>query len=424
MLTLLNTAGTLGHGHHWRVRSTALACALLSLNAAAPAAIFRCVDANGINTYSDRTCDSKTGPDTPPPSAASASGGSETYANRPDSEREKKAARILELLHITPVEPETLVLRRTVDDAAPDLVKALDPDNDRWTPANGRWYSVSEFVKADLRRDVQSALRASTAQTARISAREYAVRATDSEMDALSTFLATPDGTRYVAFQNEIRPLLYETLSQLLAQEPMLPETPGDLVLRQRRQILSLALEYRIVKDGGRPSTVEWRPGSETVAENAARREGTALDALYSEYETFLPPLQAFTGSATAKRFFAAVEPALRTETALSSTATTDFAEQEFDKYAQRWRAIYGPAVRVSTRTTVSIRGRVVSIAHTTQTTMNASGSPEAMAIQCEQRDYNIYQQSHRTSRDNNAQAAALKDIQDRCRVEQRLPPL
>ncbi len=120
------------------------------------------------------------------------------------------------------------------------------------------------------------------------------------------------------------------------------------------------------------------------------RREGTALDALYSEYEASLPPLQSFTGSATAKHFFASVEPALRTENALSSTATTDFAEQEFDKYAQRWRAIYGPAVRVSTRTTVSIRGRVVSIAHTTQTTLNASGSPEAMAIQCEQREYNI----------------------------------
>ena len=343
MHTLLDTARTLVRAHRRGLRRAALACALLSLNAAAPAAIFRCVDANGTNTYSDRNCDSKAVADAPPPGSASASSGSETYTNRPDSEREKKAARILEMLHITPVEPETLVLRRTVDDAAPDLVKALDPDNDRWTPANGRWYSVSEFVKADLRRDVQSALRASTAQTARISARRiYRARATDSEMDALSRFLSTPDGTRYVAFQNEIRPLLYEALSQLLAQEPMPPETPSDLVLRQRRQLLSLALEYRIVKDGGRP-TAEWKPGSETVAENAARREGTALDALYSEYEAFLLPFQSFTDSATAKHFFAAVEPALRTETALSSTATTDFAEREFDKYAQRWRAIYGP---------------------------------------------------------------------------------
>ncbi len=258
--------------HHCVLRNAALACALLSLSAAVPAAIFRCVDANGTSTYSDRNCDSKADAAAPPPSSASASSGSEAYTNRPDSEREKKAARILEVLHITPVEPETLVLRRTVDDAARDLVKALDPDNDRWTPANGRWYSVSEFVKADLRRDVQSALRASTAQTARISAREYAARATDSEMDALSRFLSTPDGTRYVAFQNEIRPLLYEALSQLLAQDPVPPETPSDLVLRQRRQLLSLALEYRIVKDGGRLSTAEWRAGSETVAENAARR--------------------------------------------------------------------------------------------------------------------------------------------------------
>jgi len=80
--------------------------------------------------------------------------------------------------------------------------------------------------------------------------------------------------------------------------------------------------------------------------------------------------------------------------------------------------------VRVSARTTVLIRGRLVSISHTVQTTVNAAGSPEAMAIQCEQREDNLHQQTHRTSRDYNAQAAALKAIQDRCRAEQRLPPL
>src|ERR1700730_240575 len=93
-----------------------------------------------------------------------------------------------------------------------------------------------------------------------------------------------------------------------------------------------------------------------------------------------------------------AIEPALRTEIALSSTATTDFAEQEFGRYVQRWRAVYGPPLRVTTRTTISIRGRIVSIAHTTQSTLTVAGSPEGMAIQCEQRDGNAYQQLHRNS--------------------------
>ena len=115
-----------------------------------------------------------------------------------------------------------MLLQRTVDDAAPDLVRSLDPDNPNWTPANGRWHSVSEFVKADLRRDVHFAIRASAAQAADITARDYATRASDSDLNGLSAFLATPEGARYIAFQNEIRPLLYATLSALYAQEPQL----------------------------------------------------------------------------------------------------------------------------------------------------------------------------------------------------------
>jgi hypothetical protein len=303
-------------------------------------------------------------------------------------------------------------------------VKSLDPDNSNWTPANGRWHTVSEFVKSDLRRDVQSALRTSTSLVAQSTARQYAARAKDSDMHELTAFLATPDGTRYVAFQSEIRPLLYAALSALMAQEPMTSEEPSELVLSQRRRLLSIALEYRIAKEGGGPSTTDVQPGSETVAENAARREGTALDTLYSEYEGTLGVLQFFSDSATAKHFFVAVEPAFRTELALSSTATTDFAEQEFDRYAMRWRAVYGPTVRVTTRTTVAIRGRIVSFQRATLVTPGVAGSSEAMALQCEQRDQNTYDQAHRTSQDYNAQAATHKAIQNRCRAEQRLPPL
>jgi hypothetical protein len=352
---------------------TALAAViLLSSSLPSAAAIFRCVDANGTTTYSDRSCDLKKEPDPPSVGSNPAAKDADAATHSADNARQKEAAHILDLLRIAPVEPETIALQRTVDDAAPDLVRSLDPDNANWTPASARWHTVSEFVKADLRRDVQSALRASTAQVAQTTARQYAARAKDSDMHELTAFLATPDGTRYVAFQNEIRPLLYAALSSLMEQEPMPSEDPSDIVLRQRRKLLSMALEYRIAKEGGGPSTSDVQPGSETVAENAARRAGTALDTLYAEYEGALGPLQTFTDSATAKHFFAAVEPAFRTELALSSTATTDFAEQEFDKYAMRWRAVYGPTVRVSTR----------------------------------------------------AQAAAHKTIQNRCRAEQRLPPI
>ena len=314
-------------------------------------------------------------------------------------------------------------MSRTVDDAAPDLVRSIDPDNGLWTPANFRWRSVSDFVKGDLRRDVQTALRSSAAQVSQVAARQYAVRTNDADMDALSAFLGTPEGTRYIAFQNEIRPLLYAALASVEAQEPQVENTASEHVLAQRRQLLFMALEYRIMKDGGGPPSSRLQPGSKTVLENAVLREGATLDTLFYEYEPFLPSLQTFTDSATAKHFFVAVEPALRTQLALSSTATTDFAELELGKYLQRWRGFYGP-MRVTTRTTVIIRGRTVLIAHSvTSRILPGVQSPEAMAIQCESGEEAIYQATHR-SVDYNVRAAAVRAIQNRCRAEQRLPPL
>jgi hypothetical protein len=184
-----------------------------------------------------------------------------------------------------------------------------------------------------------------------------------------------------------------------------------------------MALEICIAKNAPSPASSGLQPGSNTVLENAIRREGATLDTLLYEYEPFLPSLQAFTESGTGKHFFAAAEPALRTQLALSSTATTDFAELEFDKYLQRWRGFYGP-MRVTTRTSVIIRGRTVLIAHAVTTRiLPGTQSAEAMAIQCENNEDALYNATHR-SLDYNARAAALKAIQRRCRAEQRLPPL
>ena len=262
-------------------------CSLLlfTLSTPAPAAVYRCIDADGTSSFSDRACEPKKSnepkPSDSPPGATgttAASGangangalGAEPGASHhPDGPREKKAAHILDVLRIAPSEPEMMLLRRTVDDAAPDLVKALDPDNGNWTPANYRWHTVSEFVKTDLRRDVQPALRTSTVQVAQIAAREYAARANDADMEAVAAFLNSPEGSRYIAFQNEIRPLLYAARSAVEAQEPPPEAIPTEQEFRHRRQLLSLTLEYRIAKENGTSA-----PAADRVAPGVDHRGG------------------------------------------------------------------------------------------------------------------------------------------------------
>ena len=144
----------------WWVLGAALICSALCVSSYVRAAVFRCVDANGVNTYADRPC-APIEIEHQGQAHAATSSDSEPQLN---SVKIKKATRMLELLRIAPAEPETFLLQRTVDDAAPDLVQALDPDNASWTPANAKWHSVLEFVKADLRRDVQTALRRSASE--------------------------------------------------------------------------------------------------------------------------------------------------------------------------------------------------------------------------------------------------------------------
>jgi hypothetical protein len=396
-----------------RVLSAALICLALCSGSSVRAAVFRCVDAKGANTYADRPCE--------PNESENHGQASEPQLN---SAKTKKAARVLDLLRIAPSEPETFLLQRTVDDAAPDLVQALDPDNAKWTPANAKWHSVLEFVKADLRRDVQTALRRSASEMSRVTAQQYAARADEADVDAVLTFLGSGDGARYLAFESEVRHIVYDALDSLLAQESVPEETPSAATLRRRQELLSLTLDYRIVKDGGGPPPSDLYAGSAAVADYSARHDGLAIDALIDEYEPYLPQFHAFTDSPTGKKLLRALEPATRTYRALSSVETTNFAEMELGKYFSRWRAVYGPPIKSTARTTVVVRGRLVMISQTTQMTINAAGSPEGMAIACEQREDNLYQNAHRSTPDNNTQTAALRAIQNRCRSEQRLPPL
>ncbi len=396
---------------------------IVILAGSSQATIFRCVDSNGTNTFSDKPC----GPMLPPTTDEGAAAGKHPTANAPappdpaERARETKASQILQLLPLASAsESDAVHAQRMVDLVAPDLVKQLDPANPAWTPQQPRWHQVLEFIKSDMRKDAPDALRAAAARTNQAAAHEYAAHAQDADMDALTQYLHSPDGSRYVAFQSELRSISGQALESLMAQEPIAGDEPSGASLGHRRQLLSMDLDFRIAVDGKRQPPDSTGLSSPTVMESAARREGNALDTLYSEYEAYLPGFATFTQSTLAKRYFAAIEPALRTSVALSSTAIGDFAEAEAATYQGRWRGYYGPPVRGTVQVTTVVRAGPFGVISTRQSIYN--GSPvaaEAAAIQCEQRENATYQRTHRSP-----DPAAMKAIQNTCRQEQNLPPL
>jgi hypothetical protein len=413
-----------GCGVH-RYRAGAI-LALSLIAAAGHAAVFRCVDSKGVSTYSDRPCtQSPAGSeDTAVPAAAQKiPASSDNAALTP---KELKARQILNLLSLTPdAAGNSNAVQQTIDAIAPDLVKRLDPGNEAWNPQNARWHTMLELVKTDLRKDLASALRASAGQILQAEAKDYAAHAQETDMDALIQYLSSSEGSHYIAFQTVVRSITSQSLRELLNQEAVTAEQPSDAVIKQRQKLLSLGLEARLAADGGGPSMGSTFSGSPAVLDNAARREGTALDALYVEYESYVPNFATFSQSAAAKHFFAAAEPSYRKGLTLIGAASGGFADNEEFKYAQRWQAAYGPQLRSSRVTIVrnGYTGRTVAVVNSTESSFNSkNNSAEKMALQCEQREDSAYYARNRRS-DPATQAAALKSIQDKCRGEQNLAP-
>jgi hypothetical protein len=410
---------------HTEVRfGVSAALVTIVLTGSSQAAIYRCVDSGGTHTYSDKPCAPSLPPTTDADVTATTHRGP-APANPVDRAMDGKAGQILQLLRLTSSpESDSATAQRTVDLIAPDLVKQLDPANPAWTPQQPRWHTVLEFVKADLRKDVQPALRASSLQSDQAAAHEYASHAQVTDMDELLKFLNSPDGARYIAFQNLLRLISNQALESLMAQEPIAPEEPGDAVLKRREQLLSLGIESRIAADGGETPRGTSSPGSSTMLQNTARREGTALDALFSEYGASLAAFTVFNQSTTARHFFTAVEPALRVSMAQSSIAAGVFADAELTNYGSRWEAFYGPPVRGSGRVTTVVRSRTIGVVSTRQVNYDGGRvARESAAIQCEQREDANYARTHPRASQINSQAA-LKDIQNTCRNEQNLPVL
>lgn len=398
-----------------------LALGAACLSTVGHAAVYRCVDSNGVSTYADHPCAVADAAPAPAKAAPAGHPAAPPSDNRVLSEREIRARDALMLLHLAPDSANPDAGNHLIDLITPDLVQQLDPGNGHWNPQNSRWHSVSDFVKADLRRDVGPALRVSDAETMQAAARQYAARAKDTDIEQLLVFLRSGDGAQYIAFQNVLRSIVNQSLQAIMMQEPVTAASPTDETLKQRQRLLVLSLDARIANDGGGPPPPDASAGSHAVLDNTVRREGTALDALYAEYEHQLPAFETFTRSATAKSFFTEVDPAVRTVAALMSVAGNGFADNEQGKFANRWQSFYGPPLR-SARTTVSRYGNVVSVSSTNTNAFNSKArGAESMALQCEQRETAAYNARYSRGTDPVTQQNALKDIQDRCRNEQNL---
>jgi hypothetical protein len=394
----------------------------------AHATVYHCVAPDGTSTYSDAPCTSTSQPRDPsPPSSMAPSNGSVGAVPPPMlighgavtiiDGKEAKAAELLELLRptshaIDPSAASTLNAKLL----AAYLVRQLDPANPAWTPQNPKWSPLLDLVTSDIRNDVQ--LSNTAAGVAQATAREYAAHADEVDIDALLQYLHSPQGVRYVEFQIALNSIYIDATKSLMQQQPVPADQPDETTLKERMQLLALStiIRAQAADPGARPDVAAVGP---TLLQNAAVREGVELGALSHKYERDLPGFISLTQSALGRRYFAAYGTALRTETAVSSRLTKDFAAAEESKYQSRWRKAYGitPASPANgPPTTLTAAPRMAP--------PGATGPAELAAMQCESDANQKYVLSHKPLPDTATQIAAMVVMRDKCRADLKLPPM
>ena len=58
-------------------------------------------------------------------------------------------------------------------------------------------------------------------------------------------YLNSPEGARYITFQNELKSISNQALDSLMAQEPITGDEPTEVVLKRRQQLLALGFDAR-----------------------------------------------------------------------------------------------------------------------------------------------------------------------------------
>ena len=234
---------------------------------------------------------------------------------------------------------------------APYFLKKLDPSNTNWNDRNPGWPKMAGIVEKSLLEEISDKPTSETLNIETMTVGAYASNMTDADLQQMYTYLSSPEGKRYAAFQTQIEMVFNEGLRALLSNRPQSQEPVADVIQKRRLQLLALSnsamttvAQYDIAQS--QHADISGFSALPIMMEAAAMNEASQLDALATRFDVDVLRFVSFSQTDTAKHHFAALAAAQTVGAPLLLAQVEEFAKRVEARHMTEWQQAYREQVQ------------------------------------------------------------------------------
>jgi len=322
-------------------------------------AVYRCEAKDGSKTYSDQPCAADAQAAANSAAQPSATRVSQTTGNvtsvgtSSTNAKEHRASEVLTTLNKAALQSSVSAdPKQRAHQLAPYFLKKLDPNNSDWNSGHPKWPTMQAIVEKSLLEEISDQPTAAGHNIETVFVHTYAAKMSDSDLQQLAAYLATPQGKQYAAFQTQIEVVYNEGIRSLQARLPLPQENPvPDAVQKRRIQLLALSNSTMIVQSQyeaakSQNGDISGFSALPILMHSVISYKASELDALAARYATDIPGFISFSETATAKDHFAAMAAAQAVSVPLLTAAIEKFAKTVEAAHMLQWQQAYQEQVQ------------------------------------------------------------------------------
>lgn len=288
-------------------------------------------------------------------------------ASRTSAADPNQIERLLAEQQLKPAQANT----QTDADAAAEIsacvarnIRTLDPTNPKWNETDPRWEPMRRTIMQDCARRREFRIKSVQSELQRMYrdalANSYAQHLSHADAEILLRFYSTEIGRRFLAFQNRLTVIEFDSMQKAQlraaadgtmpgsAPAPSSMPVPAPDVVKRRAAILLMSRQILLMvqwqqdaaKSGGDASGWAIAP---IMMNMATTMEGEAIDQIETEYARDLPAFSAFLSSPAEKNEIRALADAQMSFGTASATQLIKLAPEwngDLAKWREQYRAL------------------------------------------------------------------------------------
>jgi hypothetical protein len=272
-----------------------------------------------------------------------------THANGPSGQKGQAIGHLMTVIGMPPPTMDIHGLRyasgNDLTEMARHLALELDPGNPGWNLKHPKWQVMMGVITADIEQPLKMLERNSAPFLYSSISNEVGTKLDIQEIAQLTEFFESPVGKRYLALEEKVDIIINRNLAPGVVQSSESPPDPGKAIVEQRMRVLLNGTTARILLFASEPNTnVGGFGGAEFYALTVTPTvlsEGKSLDQLTREFGADLPAFEAFSRSATARKYLRAISQCLKAAEQRRAVSIAELERTLKGQIGAKWQLRY-----------------------------------------------------------------------------------